>query len=50
MQSWLTQHPESASSLPLDPDDAGLQDAIAGVGTACRDAGSPIGVSAASGG
>jgi hypothetical protein len=50
LQSWLTQHPTSASSLPLDPEDAGLQDAISDVGTACRDAGSPIGVSAASGG
>jgi hypothetical protein len=50
LQSWLTQHPTSASSLPLDPDDAGLQDAIGAVGTACRDAGAPVGVSAASGG
>ncbi len=50
LQSWLTQHPASSSSPALDLDDTGLQKAIGTVVTACHDAGSTIGVSAAYGG
>jgi hypothetical protein len=50
LQTWLTDHPADGSALALDPDDAELQDAIQSVAAACRAAGSPVSISAASGG
>ena len=50
LQTWLTDHPATDSALALDPDDVGLQDAVASVGAACGAAGSPVAISAASGG
>ncbi|PZE63579.1 hypothetical protein [Curtobacterium sp. MCBD17_021] len=47
---WLTDHPADGSALALDPDDAELQDAIQSVGAACSAVGSPVSISAASGG
>lgn len=50
LQSWLEHHPASTGVLSLDPHDAGLQEAIGAVNTACKDAGAPVGLMAQYGG